>query len=107
MSSSSNAEITRWFAEEVHPHERALRSYLRSNFPTLRDVDDLVQDTYMRVLHARSAGRVAETRPYLFSTARNVAIDLCRRNRVVAFEPLVETNRPFVVEAGTDAAETL
>lgn len=100
-------EITRWFAEEVHPHEPALRSYLRSHFPTLRDIDDLVQETYMRVVNARNAGRVAETRPYLFSTARNAAIDLCRRNRVVAFEPIVETNHPFVVEAGADAAETL
>jgi RNA polymerase sigma-70 factor (ECF subfamily) len=100
-------EITRWFAKEVHPHEPALRSYLRSHFPTLRDIDDLVQETYMRVVHARNAGRVAETRPYLFSTARNAAIDLCRRNRIVAFEPIAETNRPFVVEAGADAAETL
>jgi RNA polymerase sigma factor (sigma-70 family) len=102
-----DVEITRWFAEEVHPHEPALRSYLRSHFPTLRDVDDLVQETYMRVVHARNAGRVAETRPYLFSTARNAAIDLCRRNRIVAFEPLAETNRPFVVESGADAADTL
>jgi RNA polymerase sigma factor (sigma-70 family) len=107
MLPSCDAEMTRWFAEEVHPHEPALRSYLRSHFPTLRDIDDLVQETYMRVLHARTAGRVAETRPYLFSTARNAAIDLCRRNRIVAFEPIVETHRSFVVEAGADAAETL
>ena len=100
-------EIARWFAEEVHPHEPALRSYLQSRFPTLRDIDDLVQETYMRVVNARNAGRVAETRAYLFSTARNAAIDLCRRNRIVAFEPIAETNRPFVVETGADAAETL
>src|SRR5687767_13515849 len=102
-----DVEITRWFAEEVHPHEPALRSYLRSHFPTLRDIDDLVQETYMRVVDARNAGRVAEARPYLFSTARNAAIDLCRRDRIVAFEPIAETNRRFVVEAGNDAAETL
>ena len=104
--SPPDLEIDRWFAEEVHPHEPALRSYLRSHFPTLRDIDDLVQETYLRVVHARNAGRVAETRPYLFSTARNAAIDLCRRNRIVAFEPIAETNRSFVVEAGVDTAET-
>lgn len=100
-------EIARWFAEEVHPHEPALRSYLRSHFPTLRDIDDLVQETYARLVHARHSGRVAETRPYLFSIARHAAIDLCRRNRTIVFEPVAETADRFVVEDGPNAADTL
>ena len=105
--SQQDIEIARWFATEVHPHEPALRSYLRSHFPTLRDIDDLVQETYARLIHARHSGRVTEARPYLFSTARNAAIDLCRRNRVIAFEPIAKMSPPFVVDAEGEGAAAL
>jgi RNA polymerase sigma-70 factor (ECF subfamily) len=91
----------------VHPHEPALRSYLRSHFPTLRDIDDLVQETYARLIHARHSGRVTEARPYLFSTARNAAIDLCRRNRVVAFEPIAKTSASLVEESDAPGVDAL
>jgi RNA polymerase sigma factor (sigma-70 family) len=38
-----------WFAEEVHTHDSQLKSYLRSSFPALRDVDDVVQESYLRI----------------------------------------------------------
>lgn len=37
-----DADHTRWFFEEVQPHEPKLRAYLRHRFPTLTDVDDIV-----------------------------------------------------------------
>lgn len=102
-----DVEIARWFAEEVRPHEPALRSYLRAHFPTLSDIDDLVQETYARLVHARTTGLVAEARPYLFSTARNAAIDLCRRKRVVPIESMAETARLSIPDDRPDAAEAL
>ena len=33
---------TRWFVEEVQPHEPALRVWLRARFPSIHDPDDLV-----------------------------------------------------------------
>ena len=45
--------IARWFADEVKPHERSLRAYLRSVFPGFPDVDDLVQESYVRLIRAR------------------------------------------------------
>lgn len=101
-----DTETARWFATEVHPHEPALRSYLRSHFPTLRDIDDLVQEAYARVIQARHSGRVKEARPYLFSIARNAAIDLCRRNQVVSFEAIAENATSPVVDEGADAASS-
>lgn len=100
-------EIARWFAEEVSPHEPALRSYLQTHFPTLGDVDDLVQETYARLVRARTSGQVAEARPYLFSTARNAAIDLCRRNRIVPMESIGGTEPLTVIEDRPHVAETL
>ncbi|MBL9199496.1 MAG: hypothetical protein JNL39_03275, partial [Opitutaceae bacterium] len=42
-----------WFAAEVQPHDAALRAWLRARFPVLGEVDDVVQETYARVLQLR------------------------------------------------------
>ena len=73
----ADTEQTRWFIEEVQPHEPALRAYLHGCFPTLPDTDDLVQDAYARLLRAHDAGKVSHPKAYLFATARNAAA--CRR----------------------------
>ncbi len=78
--------MTKWFLEEVLPHERDLRAWLRSRFPENRDVDDVVQESYLRLWMARAASPVDCARAYLFTTARNVALGLLRRPRV--FSPL-------------------
>jgi RNA polymerase sigma factor (sigma-70 family) len=100
-------EATRWFKEEIRPHEKELRAYLRGRFPSLPDVDDLVQETYARLLRARAAGHARLTRAYLFVIARNVALDLVRRSKTVCVEPLGDLAALSVVESGPDAAETL
>lgn len=77
--SSSPSEHTRWFSEEVQPHERPLRSYLTRSLPSLADVDDLVQDCYVRILRARSTGPVHSAKGLLFAIARNAVRDFFRR----------------------------
>jgi RNA polymerase sigma-70 factor (ECF subfamily) len=85
-----DAELNRWFAEEVQPHGSALRSYLLGRFPTLPDVDDVVQESLKRVLQARERGKVASPRGLLYAVARNLAVDTVRRQRVISFEPITE-----------------
>ena len=81
----SNAE---WFSEHVLPNEPALRAYLHRRFPTLPDHDDLVQETYARMLREKEAGRLTHERAFLFTAARNAAIDLFRRRRTTSHESL-------------------
>ena len=100
-----NPEQSRWFAEEVQPHEPALRAYLTGSFPTLLDIDDLVQDAYARLLNARNAGTVSHPKAYLFATARNAALDLFRRRKIVSIEALADIEQLSVLEDGPDAAE--
>jgi hypothetical protein len=69
-------------------------------FPSLIDVDDLVQETYARLLRARESGQATLTRAYLFVIARNVALDLIRRNKTVSVECLGDIERLSVVEKG-------
>lgn len=100
-------EQAQWFSQAIRPHESELRAYLRGRFPTLPDVDDLVQETYARLLRARATGQATLTRAYLFVVARNVALDLIRREKIVAIDRLAEIDGLYVVEERPDAAETL
>jgi RNA polymerase sigma-70 factor (ECF subfamily) len=100
-------EQTRWFSEQVLPHEPALRAYLMKRFPTLPDHDDLVQETYVRTLRAYEGGRVACARAFLFTTARNAAIDLFRRRRWRAHEELSEDTALPVLDEAPEIGESL
>ncbi len=102
-----NPEIARWFATEVQPHRPALRAWLLARYPTLPDVDDLVQESMTRMLRAREAGPVGSARALLFTTARNLALDDVRRQRVVQFEPITDDTPSSVLADGTDVVETV
>lgn len=71
----------RWFAEKVQSHEPALRAWLRSEYPTISDVDDIVQESYLRLLRSKRLSEVESAKPYLFGIARNVVFSIFRRRR--------------------------
>ena len=73
---------SRWFAEEILPHEPKLRAWLRSRFPTVTDRDDLVQEAYARLMQAHATGPIACPRAFLFVTARNIALNHLRHQRI-------------------------
>jgi RNA polymerase sigma-70 factor (ECF subfamily) len=89
---------SRWFTEEVQAHEPALRAYLHARFPLLADQDDLVQESYLRLLKARAAGKIRHARAFLFTTARNAALDFFRRRRTAAAEPITDFTASRVLE---------
>ncbi len=102
-----HSEHSRWFAEEVQPHESSLRAYLRVKFPSLPDIDDLVQEAYARLIRAKAAGRVSYAKAFLFATARNAALDIFRRNRVVSFEAIADVGELSVLEEGPGVADVV
>lgn len=99
--------ISRWFAEEVQPHESSLRSYLRRVFPSLPDIDDFVQESYVRMIRAHRMGRVQCAKAFLFTTARNSALDFFRRRRVVKFENVADLTELGVSEDRPGVAESV
>jgi len=99
------SEQARWFAEEVQPHEPALRAYLQARFPTLGDHDDLVQETYTRLLRAQATGGVRYPKAFLFTAARNAAFDLFRRRRAHPTESVTDHAELTVLAEQPDAAE--
>ncbi|MBL9211397.1 MAG: RNA polymerase sigma factor [Opitutaceae bacterium] len=95
---SDDPHNARWFAEEVRPHEAELRSYLRGKFSAHLDIDDLIQETYARLLQAREQTQLRSTRGYLFTIARNVALDAFRRRRVLVIDGVAELDLLPVLE---------
>lgn len=93
-------ELSRWFAEEVIPHEEALRNWLRARFPNLPDRDDLIQDVYIRLWKARSQAPIDCPKAFLFTAARNLALN---RLRHAYYEPnLGESFRSTVLDEKPD-----
>ena len=88
----SSAEYIRWFNEQVHPHESALRAFLSKRFPSLPDHDDLVQETYIRLMRVEDPRRLIYPKAFLFTSARNAAIDLIRRRSVHPHDSLSVDN---------------
>src|SRR3954464_7138882 len=95
----------RWFAE-VKLHEPILRGYLRKRFPSLPDHDDIVQEAYSRLLRAEDQGRLTSAKAFLFTVARNVAIDLLRRRPKVEHEPISDLHALPVLEEAPSAEES-
>jgi len=68
-----------WFATQLEPHEPMLRAWLKSRFSDERDLDDVVQEAYTRVLEARRSTEIASPKAFLFATARNIALGRIRK----------------------------
>jgi RNA polymerase sigma factor (sigma-70 family) len=71
----------RWFSAQVQPHEGQLRSYLQGKFPAVRDVDDVVQESYLRIWRAKASQSIHCAKGFLFQIARHVAMDVLRKQR--------------------------
>ncbi len=61
------------------PHEAGLRRWIGSRFSAIREVDDLVQEAFTRILKARQSGPVPNPQAYLFVVTRNLAINRLQR----------------------------
>jgi RNA polymerase sigma-70 factor (ECF subfamily) len=101
-----SSEHCRWFTDEVQPHDAALRSYVRSAFPAVRDVDDVVQESYLRIWRSRATEPIRCARAFLFTVARNIALKSVGRQRVSREIIIGDLAELGIVAEGHDAAET-
>lgn len=104
---SEDSPQARWFAEHVQPHEAMLRAWLRGQFPRAGDVDDLVQEAFVRILQARESQAIDSPKAFLFATARNLALGRLRHLKVEGDFALAEGGLSSVCDEGADVAETV
>ena len=100
-------EQTRWFASEVHPHESALRAYVKNQFPKLRDIDDVVQESFLKTWSAHAKRPIRSAKAFLFRVARHSAIDLIRRSKNSPINDVGDFEQLHVIEDGSSVADVV
>ena len=109
------AEENRWFSEEVHVHEPSLRAYLRTQYPFAPDIDDVVQESFLRLWKVRMGQPVRYAKALLFKVARHLVIDSARRNQIspidhvtdLAALRVIDDERPGPAEAACKHEEVV
>ncbi len=100
-----DAAIDHWFQQEVRPHEQKLKSYLRGSFPAMRDVDDVVQESYLRIWKRQLRQPVQCAKNFLFRIAGNLAVDLLRREHRSLYEPITDQTAQSVMDERVSSSD--
>ena len=107
MRASQNQEISTWFDQEVITHDKRLRAYLLRQESEPADVEDIVQESYSRIVVAKRTKAIRSPKGLLFKIASNVSNDRLRkkyRNRTItvgeieAFSESAKTQQGIVDE---------
>src|SRR3546814_19162844 len=79
-------DLEAWFCREVLPLERALTHFIHRNWRVAEDVTDLRHDVYELAIASARKGLPVQTRPFIFTIARNHLINRAKRAKIVSFE---------------------
>ena len=70
----------------------------------MRDVDDLVQESYLRIWKARAARPINSAKGFLFTVARHLALNTLRRERRSPIVAVNDLSQLFVPDLRLDAS---
>ena len=82
--------VSAWFVREIVPLEATLMHYLQHNWRNASDIPDLRQEVYARVFEAARERIPDNPKNFLLVCARNLLINLVRREHVVAMESIAD-----------------
>lgn len=89
-AATNSAELEAWFAREVLPLEAILMQFLHHNWRDKSDIEDIRQEIYVRVCEAAEMEIPKSAKSFVFATARNLLIDLVRKENVVPIEAVAD-----------------
>lgn len=98
-----------WFVNQVFQHRTALHRYLGKLTSGAEDIEDLVQETYVRMYALPDFHLVESPKALLFRIAHNLAVERARRHKAHAtdtvgdFETLTVFSEEAPPEEQTDA----
>ncbi len=96
-----------WFATELQPHEPMLRAWLASKFSDTCDIDDIVQEAFMRVLRTHAENEVRSPKAYLFVIARNLALMRVRHRQAARTVSLMEIDASGILDETIDIPQAV
>jgi RNA polymerase sigma factor (sigma-70 family) len=81
-------DVVEWVTSNFLPFEAELRVMLGRVCASAAEVDDVIQETYYKVLQMASMDHVREPRGFLVRISKNIVIDRMRRDAVVSIEAM-------------------
>ncbi len=101
------SEENKWFREMLLPHEPFLRNWLLSRYSNDTEIDDIVQEAYLRVMQARENCEMQAPKAYLFAIARNLAVNRIRRSKIIQFDSLTDFDLANVIDDMEPVSESI
>ncbi len=98
------ADDSEWFQQELQPHDAAVRNFVKHHYPAA-DADDVVQESYIKILRAKTRGKISSSKAFLYAVVRNTALSLLRKRKSYTETPLSEMAYLRVLDDRPDAAE--
>lgn len=101
------SDRARWLAINVLPHEALIRSKLLGMRVYNLDIEDVIQETYTRILSVSSLETILHPKQYAVRTAKAIVIDHVRHSRVVSIASAGRSENFDVPEREANAEERL
>jgi RNA polymerase sigma-70 factor (ECF subfamily) len=79
-----------WFLDQVFRHRAALHRYLGKLTSGAEDIEDLVQETYVRIYALPDYQAVGSPKALLFRIAHNLAVERARRQKTQATDTMAD-----------------
>ena len=96
-------ERGRWLARNVLPHEPMLRARLRRLYVHGLEIDDIIQETYARIVSQPSLEAIRYPRQYMIQTANSIIFDHIRHSRVISISSSGDLDQLEIVSPEPDA----
>jgi RNA polymerase sigma factor (sigma-70 family) len=79
-----------WFLNQVFRHRSTLKRYLKTLMSSEEDIEDLIQETYLRIYGLRDFDEVESPKALLLRIAHNLAVERARRRTTQATDSVAD-----------------
>ena len=83
-------QLIAWVAHNIVPHEARVRAELRRSLVNEHDIDDLINDAYLKLSNVSTTDHFDRPLSYFLRIVRNLHVDRLRRARIVRIEAATE-----------------
>ncbi len=97
----------KWFENEVRCHEPLARAWLLSQSLSSGDIDEILQDAYLKICEARKAVEIKSPKAYLMATVRNNVYMRLRREKIVQNVFISDMDTSYLFESDDDIARNV
>jgi len=79
-----------WFVNQVFQHRAALQRYLNKLTSGAEDIEDLIQETYVRIYALPDYHQIQSPKALLLRIAHNLAVERARRHKAQATDTMAD-----------------